>query len=271
MERITSRQNPLVARCRRLAGGRSEADPAALIDGPHQLTEALDAHLGIESALFSTGALGTPEGHTLALRCVRLGVHTSELPDAVLAAASPVRAPSGVLALARVVEAAWDALVAPLPALVLVAVDVQDPGNLGAIVRAADAAGATGIVAAGASADPWGWKALRGAMGSAFRLPLRRERQVDVAVQRARSAGLRLLAMSPRADDTIYDLDLTGPVAIILGGEGQGLDAPTLAVADATVRIPMRPGVESLNVAVAAALVAYEAARQRHSHVVAVS
>jgi TrmH family RNA methyltransferase len=147
--------------------------------------------------------------------------------------------------------------------LVVVACDVQDPGNIGAMARVAEAAGASGMVAAGESADPFGWKALRGSMGSALRLPIVSDPHVPHALAEARSRGCRLLALSPRAELSIFDSDLRGPLAMLVGGEGAGLPEQVLQQTDIRLRVPMRPPVESLNAAVTAALVLYEASRQR--------
>jgi TrmH family RNA methyltransferase len=142
-------------------------------------------------------------------------------------------------------------------------VDVQDPGNVGAIARTAEAAGATGLVLCGASADPFGWKALRGSMGSLLRLPVAGGVAWPDAVGAARAAGIALVATLPRGGQALDEADLGGPVAFLLGGEGPGLPPGVTAAADLTVSIPMQPPVESLNVSVAAALLVYEAARQR--------
>jgi TrmH family RNA methyltransferase len=112
------------------------------------------------------------------------------------------------------------------------------------------------------SADPFGWKALRGAMGSTFRLPLVRE-PLDLALETARAARTRVVATIPRGGTPLPECDLRGPVAILLGGEGAGLPAAWLDAADGRLTIPMRGKVESLNVAIAAALILYEASRQR--------
>jgi TrmH family RNA methyltransferase len=149
--------------------------------------------------------------------------------------------------------------------LLLVACDIQDPGNVGALLRAAEAGGATGAVFCGSSADPYGWKALRGSMGSALRLPLSGRGDLRDVMAETRAHGIRLLATVPRDGTSLYDADLTGPVALVLGGEGPGLTGEALALADERVMIPMRPPVESLNVAVAAAVFVFEAARQRGS------
>ena len=148
-------------------------------------------------------------------------------------------------------------------ALVLIAIDVQDPGNLGAIVRVAEAAGATGLVAAGGSANPFGWKALRGSMGSAFRLPIASEISADEAVAEARRRGCRVIAAVPRDGRPVFGADLTGPIAVLIGGEGHGLSSAVTDAADDRITIPMQPPVESLNAAVTTALIVYEARRQR--------
>jgi TrmH family RNA methyltransferase len=144
---------------------------------------------------------------------------------------------------------------------------VQDPGNLGAIVRVAEAAGATGVVAAGGSANPFGWKALRGSMGSALRLPIASEPAAENAVAEARRHGCRIVATVPRDGRSLYDVDLAGPLQVLIGGEGRGLASALTDLADERVTIPMQAPVESLNAAVTAALIVYEARRQRTTNV----
>ena len=147
--------------------------------------------------------------------------------------------------------------------LVVVAIDLQDPGNVGAIVRVAEAAGATGVIAAAASANPWGWKALRGSMGSALRLPTMHGVGADRAVADARGRRCRIVAAVPRDGQSVFEVDLTGPVAVLIGGEGQGLSPSLVDAADVCVTIPMQPPVDSLNAAVTAAIILYEVRRQR--------
>ena len=106
--------------------------------------------------------------------------------------------------------------------LVLIALDVQDPGNVGAIVRVAEAGGASGVVCAGACADPFGWKALRGSMGSALRLPILVHRDSREAIDEARRHGCRIVATAPRGGRPLFDADLRGPIAVLIGGEGSG-------------------------------------------------
>ena len=257
MRRIASRQNPIVARYRLAA--RGESDGVMLLDGIHLVEEALAANVTIREAAIAAEALQEPDMRRLASRLDAARVDTSAVTAPVLAALSPVRSPSAIVALADRPKA-HDKPFRSRDGLVIVAIDVQDPGNVGAIVRVAEAGGATGVIVAGASADPFGWKALRGSMGSALRLPiLVRTTQVS----EMKRMGYRVIAAVPRDGRSMFDVDFTGPVALLVGGEGRGLSDAALADADERVTIPMQPPVESLNVAVTTALMVYEARRQR--------
>lgn len=260
MERISSRQNPVVKRFRELAR-MGATDEALLLDGQHLVEEAIAASVPIEVAAFAEQHV---QGRlvTLAARTRRLGARTVVVTDQVLAAISPVQHPSGVVAIARRPEPMIARVFERQPSLVVMLADVQDPGNVGAIVRAAEACGATGVIAGMFTADPFAWKALRGAMGSTFRLPVARE-PLDAALATARAAGARVYATLPRGGTPLPECDLRGPVAILLGSEGAGLPAAWLEAADGRLTVPMRGQVESLNVAIAAALIVYEASRQR--------
>lgn len=262
MKRISSRQHPLVAACRALARGRPD-QLHILLDGFHLVAEARRAGLAIEAVVFSAHALAGAEGAPLAQALSEGGVEVAEATDMVMEALSPVSTPTGVVAIAQRPPASLEAALHRAPQLVVVAAGVQDPGNVGAMSRAAEAGGATGVVFCGASADPFGWKALRGSMGSTLRLPLAHGIGVAEAVAAARRAGVRVAAAVPRGGRRPDALDLRQPIAFLLGGEGPGLSSEVVDAADDRVSIPMAAPVESLNVAVAAALLVYEAARQR--------
>jgi TrmH family RNA methyltransferase len=262
---ITSRQNPLVTLFRAVARGRPAAGPRMLLDGPHLVREALAAGVAMSHAAFSTRGFDAPEIRSLATALERAGVAVHVVSDAVMDAISPVAAPAGVVAVGDRPAMSAATVFERRPQLVLIGAGIQDPGNVGAMVRAAEAGGATGVVFAGASADPFGWKALRGAMGSAFRVPIAADAGIDRIVDAARASGARVLAAAPRGGRSVFEVDLRGPVAFLLGGEGPGLDTALTRAADEVVVVPMHPPVESLNVAVAAALLIYEAYRQRHS------
>ena len=258
---ITSRQNPLVARFRDAARGETDL---LLLDGAHLVTEALNAGIRLREAVVANTAAARPEIFALTSQLASQGVTLAAASAAVMSALSPVRSPSPIVALAER-PATDDARAYRGTPLIIVAIDVQDPGNLGAIVRVAEAGGASGFVAAGTSADPFGWKALRGSMGSALRLPILRRPDPAVAAAEARRQGCRILATVPRNGRSLFEAKLSGAVAILIGGEGHGLSAVLVAGADERVTIPMREPVESLNAAVTAGLFVYEALRQRNS------
>jgi RNA methyltransferase, TrmH family len=259
MEHITSRRNQVVQQFRAAAQG---AGDRLLLDGAHLVDEAITADLEIDVVAIGDRIHGQ-EADDLVRRAAARGARVIVVSEMVLEAISPVRQPSGVVAVARRPDASLRAVLDGHPALVLILVNVQDPGNVGAIIRAADACGATGVIAAEGTADPFGWKALRGAMGSSFRLPLAVGLPLAPALAAVRERGIRLLAAVPRTGTPLPRCALRGPTAIVLGGEGQGVPSPAVDAADERLTIPMRPPVDSLNVAMAAALVAYEARRQR--------
>ena len=260
---ITSRQNPLVARFRTAAHG--DVGGVILLDGAHLVADAAAAHVTFQLLAVTPASREKEEARVLVETLEGRGVEVITVSASVMNAVSPVKTPSGIVALAERPVADAAALYTGSAALVVVAVDVQDPGNLGAIVRVAEAAGATGFVAAGGSANPFGWKALRGSMGSALRLPIVCEIGAEEAIADARRHGCRVVATVPRDGRPLFEVDLKGPVAILIGGEGQGLAPSLLDAADERIRIPMQAPVESLNAAVTAALIVYEASRQRQS------
>jgi TrmH family RNA methyltransferase len=255
---ITSRQHPIVKEFRELA--RAGGD-RMLLDGWHLLNEAAAAQIAVETIAIC-GPPSTSEQRVVD-RLRRGGAQIVEVSGSVLNALSPVNTPTGVVAAARRPAVTKGSIVEPAPALVLAATGLQDPGNAGAIVRSAAAAGATGVVLDEASADPWGWKALRASMGSAFHVPVLRTRMLSNLIREWRESGLRVVAAVPRGGTSMHQLDFTLPAALLLGGEGAGLPDALVAGADARVSIPMREGIESLNAAVAAAVLLYEAQRQR--------
>jgi TrmH family RNA methyltransferase len=258
VETITSRQNPLVRRFRAAAGGDGER---LLLDGAHLIQEALAASVPLELVAIDESAKA--DVAALARRAETAGARMITVPSKVLSAMTPVRQPSGIVALARRRERSLAEALASAPQMVLILDEVQDPGNVGAIVRAAEACGATGVITGHGTADPMSWKALRGSMGSIFRLPVAVRQSLPDAVRAARAVGLEILAAVPRDGVVLARCDLRRPVAVLLGGEGGGLPEALVGLATTRLTIPMRRPVESLNVATAAALIVYEAQRQR--------
>jgi TrmH family RNA methyltransferase len=260
---ITSRQNPLVSEYRAVASRQTPALTSVLLEGAHLIEEALAAGITVRSAAVGRRALADRNVAAVLERLERGGADIVAVSEAVLRAMSPVPAPSGLVAIAEIVPIPLARAFARPPQLVLIVFDLQDPGNTGAVVRSAEALNSTGVIFCGASADPFGWKALRGSMGSAFRLPVASIKDGGAAIAAARAAGLAIVAAMPAGGRSVVELDLTRPTAFLLGGEGRGLDPSIAAAADDRATIPMAAHVESLNVSVAAALLAWEANRQR--------
>jgi TrmH family RNA methyltransferase len=265
MKHLSSRHNPLVATFRSISRGRHSDPSAVLLDGAHLVAEALSSRVDVRLAVISRRLMQTEEGLGLLRSLDAHGVETFSATDNVLSAMSPVATPSGIVAIAGRPSWSLGGVLAGTPQLVVAAVDVQDPGNVGAIARAAEAGGASGVVFCGTGADPFGPKALRGSMGSLFRLPSSAGADVEETIDAAKAAGARVLAAVPRGGVPMYETDLRPPTAFLLGGEGPGLPENLVARCNGRISIPMRPTVESLNVAIAAAVLVYEAARQRTS------
>jgi TrmH family RNA methyltransferase len=264
MKRISSRENPIVRAYRQLARQPDATGLRLLLDGAHLVREAHAATLTFESVVIarSHADRGTEEG-ALAQELQRAGVDVVCTSDNVFEAVSPVRAPSGIVAIAHRHPTTVDAILTHARLFVLVVVDVQDPGNLGALMRVAEAGGISGMIVSGDSANPFSWKAVRGSMGSALRLPIARSHSVEAVVQEIQRRDAKMIAAVPRDGHDPDAADWSGRIALLLGGEGAGLSAGVIAAADERVTIPMEPPVESLNVAAAAAIVIYAARRGR--------
>ncbi|MBE3071853.1 MAG: RNA methyltransferase, partial [Acidobacteria bacterium] len=223
MNEITSRNNPLVDEYRTLARQGPAAGAEVLLDGFHLIDDACAAGIRIRTAAVSRTVLARAEAADLVGRIERGGATVAVVTDDVLRAMSPTRTPSGLVAIAAMRPVTLDAALARAPQLVFLLVDVQDPGNAGAVIRSAEAAGATGVVCCGTSTDPLGWKALRGSMGSAFRVPVVRRTSTADALQASRAAGLTVVATVKAGGRDLFAVDLTRPIAFVLGGEGPGL------------------------------------------------
>jgi RNA methyltransferase, TrmH family len=266
MPGAVTRQRASVRRYRELARapGGNGLERDLLLDGVHLLSDALASGLRVESAAFEHTILEDASNRSLAEKLAATGSEVMIVSRSVLETMSPVRTPSGAVGIAHhALTPVSTALGARPPALVVAAVGVQDPGNVGALIRSAEAAGATAFLACEGTADPFAWKALRGSMGSALRVPI----ATTTAKETMRGCdrlGVRTVALMPRSGKSFLDNDWKAPTALFLGNEGAGLPSDIVRAVHHQVSIPMDGSVESLNVAVAAALVLYEGFRQRH-------
>ena len=265
---MISRTHPLVKRLRALRSDRDLRDREGVIlgEGLHLAAEALASGVPVEMALASPRLLDGAEGRALRERLARAEVPLHEASDGTLEALSDARSPQPVIVLVRRRPHALAEVVRGTgrPPLVVVACGVQDPGNLGAIVRIAEASGATGVVASPGSADLFHPRAVRASAGSIFRMPAL-EAGVDDVLREAAAASLALVGADPRAGASYHAIDWTRPTALFVGAEGAGLPSAVAGRLDARVAIAMRPPVESLSVGAAAAVLLFEAARQRAS------
>jgi RNA methyltransferase, TrmH family len=261
---ITSRQHPLVRRFRTLAERPDRAGARLLLDGAHLVSDARAAGLDLEIVAVAKSHLDSrTEAGRLAEAVEHAGGQVVAVPDRLLPSLSPLRTPSGIVAIAlRRPDSAGEVCQHPR-AFIIAAIDVQDPGNVGALIRVAEACGATGALVCGASANPFSWKAVRGSMGSALRLPVASGLSAEEALQLMQTRGVRTVGAVARGGVDPDTVDWRGRLSLVLGGEGPGLSEDLTRRCESLVTIPMAPPVESLNVAVAGAVLAYAARRQR--------
>jgi TrmH family RNA methyltransferase len=264
MKRLSSRQNPIVRAYRQLAREPDPTGARLLLDGAHLVREAHEAALSFESVVVAQSQLDrTSEEAVLAHSLQHSGMDVVSAADQVFAAISPVRSPSGIVAIVHRHPTTTDAILTQARLFALIVVEVQDPGNLGSLVRVAEAGGATGVIVAGESANPFSWKAIRGSMGSVLRLPIARSHSIDVVLHEVGETRAKTVAAVPRHGVDPDGVDWSGRIALLLGGEGTGLSDRIVTESDERVTIPMKSPVESLNVAASAAILIYAARRGR--------
>ncbi len=268
---ISSAQNTLVKELRR-AFQKSDltADGHCAIEGVRNLEEAIRSGLRLKAVFFSESAAGRAESLV-----PQLSKHTEKLllPDKVFQSAVPTETPQGIAALVRARVFRLEDVLGPDLAgeegagddrltTVVVAMGVQDPGNLGTMVRSAEALGAAGILAAEGTVSPFNPKAVRASAGSLFRLPVVRI-AAEQAAHELRQHRFRLLGTTSHGGTPIPEASLIGRIALFIGNEGSGLPRTLLRQMDEVLEIPHGGKVESLNAAVAASIVLYEIARQQ--------
>lgn len=262
---ITSTKNPLVVRFRTLADRAArEASGQFVIEGLRLLEQALADRVPLDVVLYDPRTSASGGLPALLARAAAHGTRLVPATARVVAACSQVETPQGIVAIARRPSAPLGSLLADRAALLVIADRIQDPGNLGTIIRIADAAGASGVIAVAGTVDAFNSKAVRATMGSVFHLPVA-SAGTDELIDALEARGIRTLVADQHGAVDFLDADYRRPCAIVVGNEGQGVDPRWTVGAAATVRIPMYGRAESLNVAVAAALLLYEARRRSHA------
>lgn len=257
-------RHPSIQRLRRLSGRRAARleEGAFVVDGPLLAREALGAGL----RLLDVFVVGDTAPDVVA-EATRTGARVHVVSPEVLARATDTVTPQGMAAIAARPAATLTGAISTATAgpLSLVLVDVQDPGNAGTLLRAAEAAGAAAVLFCGASVDPWSPKCVRASAGALFHLPVVDGGEATTVLAQLAAQGARTVATVVRGGTPYDHLDLTGPVAVVVGSEAHGLPGPLVALVDERATIPMAGRAESLNVAMAGTLLCFESLRQRRS------
>ncbi|MEK0178400.1 MAG: RNA methyltransferase [Oscillatoriales cyanobacterium] len=255
---LTSIQNPLVKEIRKLHSSKGRREQQLfLLEGTHLLEEACGVNYPL-ATVCSTPEWVEQHGKLWELAC-SLADRTELVNRKVLESIATTVQPDGIVATARRTATPP----AEFSTLGIALETIQDPGNLGAIVRTAAAANADGLLLSADSADLDHPKVLRASAGAWFKLPMTVSPDLMASVSRSKNRGMQILATVPDATLTYWEVDLRLPTLIVLGNEGSGLSGQLRNLADRQIQIPLSRGVESLNVSIASALILYEAQRQR--------
>jgi RNA methyltransferase, TrmH family len=265
LRRIEGRHNALVKELRQaFAHAEPTKSGECAIEGIRIVEEAIRSGLKIRAVFFRESAANVAEK---LLPQIGSHVETLVVPDSIFNGAVPSESPQGIAALVRLREFSLsDTLERLQVGPVMVVVGLQDPGNLGTILRSAEAFGCAGVVLGEGTVSPFNSKVIRASAGSIFRLPVvlsKADGGVESLIAKLRSQSVRLIATSSHKGTPLDQALLTDPSAIFVGSEGSGLPRNLMAQFDELVAIPHAPQVESLNAGVAGSIVLYEAARQR--------
>ena len=259
LRRVEGRHNSLVKELRQaFSGGGLTTTGECAIEGFHIVEEAVRSGVRVRAVFFSESA--EPRAHKLLPQIA----HQAEallLPDSLFSSAVPSQSPQGIAALVYLkMPAAEDVVGSAGMGPILAVAGVQDPGNLGTIIRSAEAFGAKGILLGEGTVSPFNNKVVRASAGSVFRVAIAKA-TLDAAVDLLRTKSFRLMATSSHKGTMLREANFSGATAIFIGNEGAGIDKKLLSQMDELIMIPHSPRVESLNAGVAASIVLYEAAK----------
>ncbi|MFZ0322117.1 MAG: RNA methyltransferase [Candidatus Sulfotelmatobacter sp.] len=268
LRRIEGRHNPLVKQLRQAFAHSELTDTGdCAIEGLRILEEAIRSGLRFSSVFFRESAQAAADR---LLPQIGAQVETLLLPDKLFDSLVPSESPQGVAALIRLKQFSLGDILERLQVgPIVVLAGLQDPGNLGTILRSAEAFGSAGVILGEGTVSPFNSKVVRASAGSVFRLPIIHNQAKSAAAkleevcEKLRAQSVRLIATSSHKGSPLDQADLKNPAAIFFGNEGSGLPRDLMAKMDESIAIPHAAQVESLNAGVAASIVLYEAARQR--------
>ena len=261
LRRVSSRQNALVKDLRKaLSQGEPTAEGYLAVEGVRIIEEAIRSGLRFQAVFFSDAGSGYA---TRLLPQIGSQVEVLLLPDEVFVSAVSTESPQGVAALVKLRPHKFeDLLEAGADPFFVGVAGIQDPGNLGTIIRSAEAFGARAVLLGEKTVSPFNPKTVRGSAGSLFREPLLRVK-LGESITALKQHGVRVLATSSHKGKLLQQADFTGAAMIVVGNEGAGVPPEISSLADELVTMPHSPRVESLNAGIAASILLYEAARQR--------
>ncbi|MFA6431848.1 MAG: RNA methyltransferase [Candidatus Margulisiibacteriota bacterium] len=236
-----------------IKGNRSKRKGLFIVEGPHLVEEAIEQ---IEFLLYS-------RKYPVLKVLMGKGVPCSLITEKEFSQVSQVEAPQGILAVAREKNFVLESLFRKPDPLIVICAGIQDPGNLGTIIRTADAAGAAGVILSKGTVDLYNQKVIRSSMGSIFHLPIISGIDLAETIGKLKEKGVKILAADADGKKIYFESDLKGPLAILLGNEGSGIESNIIGYSDETVSIPMPGRAESLNAGVSAGIIIYEALKQR--------
>ena len=264
---ITSSANPVVKRMRLLAGRKHRRrEDAFVVQGIQPVWQAVEAGAAIETLIVAPGLVGRSSAAgriaEMVARQEASGTRVARVSDELLRRLSGREGPPGLAAIVRGRVRMLDELPAGPRSVFAALHEIGNPGNLGTIIRTANAAGADGVVLIGPTTDPFDPAAVKASMGALFGLPVAQAREAGEFFAWAGDRGVTVITTSARATVSFWEASYPRPLALLLGAEGSGLPGEVLARGDIRVRIPMVGTAESLNLAVAAGLLLYEAQRE---------
>ncbi|MFC1559540.1 TrmH family RNA methyltransferase [Candidatus Margulisiibacteriota bacterium] len=264
---ISSLTNPKIKYVSSLKKGKAGKSSEFIIEGVHLAEEAVSAQQAgkcrITLIIYSKKFSISGEGSSILSRLVDAGIKPEEVSEKVIKHLTNVESPQGIVGVVENIEPDIGEFFNAEDPLILILDGLQDPGNLGTIIRSANAFGVSGIIMTADTVSPYNPKVIRGTAGAIFNIGLSSIKDLNDVSQALKRRGVRLIATTADAPKMLSEADLKGPAAIMIGNEGKGIRPENVEMADEVVSIPMVGETESLNAAVSASIVLYEVLRQR--------
>jgi RNA methyltransferase, TrmH family len=263
MEMITSNQNSFIKEVKSLKLKKNREDKKFFfIEGERFVEEAVKEEVEINKIFISDSYIKNVNEGSILRKIEQKENYIYLLPDKLFQEISDTENPQGILAIIKMKEHEFSDVFNE-KSFIIILDSIQDPGNMGTIIRTADAVGATGIIYSKGCVDIYNPKVLRGSMGSIFHLPVVYCENLFTTIEIIKKRNIKIYAAHLKADKNYFDVDMHNTIAIIIGNEANGINDELASLADTFVKIPMEGKAESLNASVAAGILMYEVARQR--------